>query len=219
MNAIFKRLIVAGLLTLPTACATYSRQYYDSGYGYSDSGYYYPNQYGRGGGVVEQNYYNTYSYPTPGYRTEDYHHPHHDHDRYPDRRYQDNRAYPIVSGTTHPNRDAQEQRTNAYYNWNARTSKPFGIPQGDAEGRRHDNRSEGRPRQPNDPNAYGQWQRPQNGGQHENRHPAHGFAQGSAELAGSGWQNTAPTQPHAHHGHPEQEGRHPRNHIEAQSGQ
>lgn len=167
MHPIIKRLFLAGLMTLPAACAHYSRQYYDSGSAY------YPNQYDSGYGVVEQNYYNTYSYPRPVYRTDQHHH-HYDNrnQRYPDRRYQDTRRYSNPPGTTYRNRDSHDHRANDHYNWNAQTSKPYDTRKIDRDRQRYDNRNEGRQRRPDDPNAYGQSQRQQNWERKEARRQA-----------------------------------------------
>ncbi|WP_374089931.1 hypothetical protein [Methylomicrobium lacus] len=173
MHLNIKKLILAGLAALPAACATYPHSYYGSGYnsGYSSGGsYYYPGSYGSGYGVVERNYYNTYSYPTPVYRTETHHHHHDDHDRYDDHdghRYQDNRRPLPAPGTFNRYPGSHAHDNNNHYNWNTQTAKPYGNRQNDWNHDRHDHQNEGRQRRPDEPNAHGQWQRQQNWGRQE----------------------------------------------------
>ncbi|MDD1611623.1 MAG: hypothetical protein LUQ57_00620 [Methylococcaceae bacterium] len=159
MNQIIKRLMLAGLMALPAACATYPQPYYDSG-----TSYYYPGSYNSGYGVIERNYYSTYSYPMPVYRTETHHHHYDNTKRYPDRRNQDTRPYSTYSGTTNRRRDIREHGANDYYNWNVQTAK------------RYDNRNEGWQPRPDRPTAHGQWQRQQNWEQQEARRENNGVA-------------------------------------------
>jgi hypothetical protein len=230
MKPIIKRLILAGLMALPAACATYSRQYYDSGYGYSpgqyDSGYAYsPGQYnsGYGYGVLERNYYNTYSYPTPVYRTEEYrHHHHHDgHDnRYPGRRYQDGRRYSTSPGATYRKPGSHEHGANDHYNWNAPTAKPYDNRKSEWDRQRHDNRNEGRQRRPDDPNAHGQWRRQQNWERQEAKRQNRGVEERSFDRAESRRQNIGfPAQQNKQDGQQSPRGRRHRDRMEAHSGQ
>lgn len=217
MKPIIKRLILAGLMALPAACATYSRQYYDSGYGYS------PGQYNSGYGVVERNYYNTYSYPTPVYRTEEYRH-HHHHDgrdnRYPGRRYQDGRRYSTSPGTTYRKPGSHEHGANDHYNWNAPTAKPYDNRKSEWDRQRHDNRNEGRQRRPDDPNAHGQWRRQQNWDWQEAKRQNRGVEERSFDMAGSRRQNIGfSAQQNKQNGQQSPRGRRHRDRMEAHSGQ
>jgi hypothetical protein len=159
MKSIITKLILAGLMTLPAACATYPGQYYDSAYGY------YPDQYGSssggygygGYGVVERNYYNTYSYPTPVYRIEEHHYHDGRNNRHPgNRRYQDGRSYSNSPATVNRKRGA-----NDHYNWNTPTAKPYDNRKSEWDRQRRDNRNEGRQRRPDAPNTHGPGQRQQ----------------------------------------------------------
>lgn len=190
MNLIIRRLSLAGLLALPAACATYPQQYYDSG-----SGYYAPESYSSGYGVIERNYYSTYAYPTPVYRTETYHHHHDDHGhyddhdhRYPDRRYQDTRRFSAPSGTAYRRPDSHEHGTNDYYNWNAQAAKRYDnrIYEGN---RNHDHRDEGWQGRPDEPNAHGQWQRQQNMERQAAKRENKRVADRLPENQSGGWQH------------------------------
>ncbi|MGJ0486737.1 MAG: hypothetical protein ACR65R_19700 [Methylomicrobium sp.] len=230
MKFLIIRSILAGLMALPVACATYSRQYYDSGYDYSPGQYnssygYSPGQYnsGYGYGVVERNYYNTYSYPTPVYRTEEYHH-HHDgrDDRYPDRRYQDNRHYSTSPGTTYRRSVPQRHEANDHYNWNAGTAKPYDNRQSEWDRQRHADRNEGRQGRPDDPNAHGQWQRQQNWDRQEARRQNRVLEEHSSNRDGARWQNrggASPAQQNSQEGQQGHRGRRQRNQEGNQSGQ
>lgn len=227
MKSLIIRLILAGLMALPAACATYSRQYYDSGYGYYPSQSYYPSQYdsrGYGYGVVERNYYNTYSYPTPVYRTEEYHHHHHDgrDNRYPDRRYQDDRRYSTSPGTTYRRSAPHRHEANDHYNWNTGTAKPYDNRQSEWDRHRHDDRNEGRQRRPGDPNAHGQWQRQQNWDRQEARRQNRGFEERPSSWGRARPQDGGGASP-AQQNHPEGQqrnrGRRQGNPQENQSGQ
>jgi hypothetical protein len=216
MKSIMTRLIVAGLTALPAACATYPGQYYGSSYDYG----YYPAQYdsGYGYGVVEHNYYNTYSYPTPAYRIDEYHHHHHDgHDN---RRYQDGRRYPPSPGAAYPQRGPSEHGAKQHYNWNAQTAKPYDNHQNDRDHPRRDNRNEGRQRRPDAPDAPGQWQRRQNGERHEAKRQNSGFENRSFDGTNSRRQNNAvPAQQREQPGNQGPRGRGRRDRAGNQSGQ
>jgi hypothetical protein len=227
MKPIIKRLILAGLMTLPAACATYSRQYYDSGYDYSpgqyDSGYgYSPGQYnsGYGYGIVERNYYNTYSYPTPVYRTEERHHHHHDgrDNRYPGRRYQDGRRDSTSPGTSYRKPGSHEHGANDHYNWNAPAAKPYDNRKREGDRQRHANRNEERQRRPDDPNAHGQRRRQQNWDRQEAKRQNSGSGGLSFEKAGARGQfNALQTRQNKQNG--QQRQRPGRRQMEDQGGQ
>jgi hypothetical protein len=195
MNPIIKRLILAGLAILPAACATYSPGYYDTGYSYSPG--YYGSGYGYG--VVERNYYNTYTYPTPVYRTEEHHHHHYDgkNRRYPDRHDHDGRRRYSPPPAAYRNPGSRDRDAKDHYNWNARTAKPFDNRKFDRDRQRHDERQEGQQHRPADPNAYGQWRRQQNGDRQQTRRQNSGLVENAPAYGrtGSGRQNNAPTAP------------------------
>jgi hypothetical protein len=185
MNPIIKRLMLAGLAILPAACATYSPGYYDTGYSYSPG--YYDSGYGYG--VVERNYYNTYTYPTPVYRTEEHHHHHYDgqNRRYPDRHDRDGRRYSPPPGTPYRNPGFRDRDAKDHYNWNARAAKPYDNRKSDRDRQGQNERYEGRPLRAADPNAYGQWRRQQNGERQESRRQNGGVGEPPPAYGRSGW--------------------------------
>jgi hypothetical protein len=200
MNPIIKGVILTGLAILPAACATYSQGYYDTGYGYSPG--YYDSGYGYG--IVERNYYNTYTYPTPVYRTEEHHHHHYDgHDRrHSDRHDHDGRRYSPPPGTLYPNpgsRDRDRDRDEKdHYNWNAQAAKPYDNRKFDRNRQQYGERHEGWPqRPPADSNAYGQRGHRQNWDRQESRRQNSGFEEHSPAYgrAESGWHNNTPATP------------------------
>lgn len=191
MHPIIKRLFLAGLMTLPVACAPYARQYYNSGYGYTpapySSGYAYPaTQYDSGYGVVEHNYYNTYSYPSysypqPTYRVDRHRHDHrdrHEHDHDDRRQFNTpNRAY--------PRQHADRNDGSRYYNRNNPGANAYG--QGNGEHRRHANEWNARPQQ--------NWER------RAERQQTRQFAdQSPANTGGSRWRSAAPAMENRQHG-------------------
>lgn len=188
MNPIIKGAILAGLAILPAACATYPQGYYDSaGYGYS------PNYYdsGYGYGVVERNYYNTYTYPTPTYPTPAY------RTVAPSYRHDEGRHYSPASGTLYPNSGSRGRDARNHYNWNVQAAKPYDNRKFDRDRQGYGDRREGWPQHPAAPNASGQgprrqnWDRQETGSQNsgfEEHHPAYG-------RAGSEWRNNAPAAP------------------------
>lgn len=204
MHLIIKRLFLAGLMTLPVACAPYARQYYNSGYGYSpgtySSGYAYPSgRYDSGYGVVEQNQYNTYSYPSysypqPTYRTDVYRHDHYNdrdrHKHHQNNRQQFNMPAQVYSPRPHADRDDG----NRHYNRNNPGANAYG--QGGGEHHRHVNEWTGHPQ--------GNW------GRQAERQQTRQYADQPVNSGGSNWQNSAPARGDRHHGgHPGQgRGRH-----------
>jgi hypothetical protein len=194
MNPLIKRVISAGLAILPTACATYSQGYYDTGYSYSPG--YYGSGYGYG--VVERNYYDTYTAPTPVYRMEEHHYHYDGHNRrYPDRHDHDGRRYPASPGTVYRNPGFRSRDAKAHYNWNTRAAKPYDTRKFDRDRQGDDERHAERQQRSADPNVYGQWGRRQNGERQEDRRRSSGFGEHAAvyDKARSGWQNNAPVAP------------------------
>jgi hypothetical protein len=216
MKSIITRLILAGLMTLPAACATYSGQYYDPGYGY------YPSQYGSsyGYGVVERNYYDTYSYPVPVYRNEVHHH-HHDgrNYRYPDRRYQDGRRYSNSPAPVNRKPGSRDHGANGHYNWNAPAAKPYDNRKREGNSQWRDNRNEGRQRRPDDPNEQGQRRRQQNWDRQEAKRQNSGSGKPSFDRAGARGQfNALQTRQNQQKGPQSPKGRRQRKEAETQSG-
>ncbi len=201
MHPIIKKLLLAGLMTLPAACATYPGQYYSSTGQYSGSsyGYAYPGQYQSGYGVIERNYYNnTYAYPTPVYRGYGHqHHRDHDHD---DNRYRGGSSNASWSNgyanSQQPRRHhgSRAQVENANYNWNGASRNAYSNQRYARDGRRDGRQGDGHPnvrehQRHDNPNAQGQWQQQRHWNRQDARRQHHASADPNAYQQESMQQN------------------------------